>query len=175
MYQVIQSIPNVLGALCLNQAGQEQLAAHPSIIPALFSILTSETHLKVLLEKENAANMGSSIDELVRHHPALKNIVFNSVISTLKKIEELGKDYVPSSDVQQFYRLSITTQEAPAKSDDVKMEEAQATNSTTEAQQASTTEVDTDVDETPTKNHDNIIINYIDAVGRVSLLTFVCM
>lgn len=51
-FKVIQSFTNVIGALCLNQAGQEQLAARPSIIPSLFSIFTSESHLKVLQEKE---------------------------------------------------------------------------------------------------------------------------
>ncbi|EJD07045.1 uncharacterized protein FOMMEDRAFT_26162 [Fomitiporia mediterranea MF3/22] len=63
--EVVQSISNALGALCLNQAGQDHLASHPSIIPALFSIFTLEAHLKVLLEKENAVSIESSIDELL--------------------------------------------------------------------------------------------------------------
>lgn len=170
-FEVIQSIPNVLGALCLNQAGQDQLAAHPSIIPALFSILTSETHLKVLLEKENAANIGSSIDELVRHHPTLKNIVFNSVISTLKKIEMLGKEFVPASDIQQYYLLGLNTQtSSPPKADDVPMEEVHATSSSAEAQQPPVPEADADelsaTEESQAKTHDNLVINYIDVVGR---------
>ncbi|KAF5354527.1 hypothetical protein D9757_014017 [Collybiopsis confluens] len=52
--QVIQAIPNAIGVLCLNEVGQSQLAAHPSIIPAIFFIFTSDRHLKILLEKENA-------------------------------------------------------------------------------------------------------------------------
>ncbi|KAL5496010.1 TOM1_2 [Sanghuangporus vaninii] len=55
-FEVIQSIPDALGALCLNQMGQDQLTSRPSITPALFSVFTSEAHLKVLLEKENAVS-----------------------------------------------------------------------------------------------------------------------
>ncbi len=72
-------MPNALGALCLNQAGQDQLASRPSIIPGLISILTSERHVKVLHEKENAAVVGSAIDELIRHHPSLKDNVFRAL------------------------------------------------------------------------------------------------
>ena len=41
-------VPNALGALCLNQAGQDQLTARPDTIPRLFSIFTSEDHQRVL-------------------------------------------------------------------------------------------------------------------------------
>jgi E3 ubiquitin-protein ligase HUWE1 len=67
--QVIQAIPNAIGALCLNEVGQAQLANHPSIIPSIISIFTSERHLKVLIDKENAVIIGTAVDELIRHHP----------------------------------------------------------------------------------------------------------
>ena len=62
--EVIQSVPNALGALCLNQAGQDQLTARPDTIPSLFSIFTSEDHQRVLQEKENAVLIGTSVEEL---------------------------------------------------------------------------------------------------------------
>ena len=40
--QVIQSIPNAIGALCLNESGQAQLKKRLRIVPAIFSIFTSE-------------------------------------------------------------------------------------------------------------------------------------
>ncbi|EJD02952.1 uncharacterized protein FOMMEDRAFT_107991 [Fomitiporia mediterranea MF3/22] len=167
-FEVVQSIPNALGALCLNQAGQDHLALHPSIIPALFSIFTSEAHLKVLLEKENAVSIGSSIDELVRHHPSLRQIVFDSLISTLKKIEVMGTNYVPPCDIQQFYSLSLSTEQLPSASEDVVMEDAQVVPPPSDgAASAAPNENGPDQgDESQTKSHDNVIINYIDVIGR---------
>ncbi|KAH8119411.1 hypothetical protein DFH11DRAFT_1782299 [Phellopilus nigrolimitatus] len=147
-FEVIQSIPNALGALCLNQTGQEQLATHPSIIPALFSIFTSEKHLKVLLDKENSASIGSSIDEL---------------------IEELGNAYVPPGDIQQYYSLNISV--TPAPSEDVAMEDVQPTPSSPEPSptnivSAPVEDSGSTVEEPQAKTHDNIVINYIDVIGR---------
>ncbi|KAI5123932.1 hypothetical protein M0805_006347 [Coniferiporia weirii] len=168
-FEVVQAIPNALGALCLNQTGQEQLAARPSIIPALFSIFTSEKHLKILTDKENAASIGSSIDELVRHHPSLRAAVFSSLISTLRKIEELGLAYEPPNDIRQFYTLSITR--TPAQAEDVAMDDVQTTpapleSSLADAATTSNEELGSTAEELQTKAHDNIVINYIDAIGR---------
>ena len=103
--QVIQAIPNAIGALCLNQAGQDQLAAKPTIIPSLFSIFTSDRHQRVLQEKENAVLIGTAIEELIRHHPALKERVVDGIKKTLAKIEELGNAYEPQDEVKPFYKL----------------------------------------------------------------------
>lgn len=103
--EVIQSIPNAIGALCLNQAGQDQLTARPTIIPGLFSIFTSERHQRVLQDKENAVLIGTTVDELIRHHPMLKTSVFEAIKSTLSKIEDLGNAYVVQENVKQWYKL----------------------------------------------------------------------
>lgn len=103
--EVIQSIPNAIGALCLNQAGQDQLTARPTIIPGLFSIFTSERHQRVLQDKENAVLIGTTVDELIRHHPMLKTSVFEAIKSTLSKIEDLGNAYVIQENVKQWYKL----------------------------------------------------------------------
>ncbi|KAL5523755.1 hypothetical protein ACEPAG_7928 [Sanghuangporus baumii] len=164
-FEVIQSIPNALGALCLNQTGQDQLTSRPSIIPALFSVFTSETHLKVLLEKENAVSIGSTFDELIRHHPWLKNIVFDSLISTLKKIEELGANYVPPSDIRHYYSLSLNTEGPVATSEDVEMEDIQRSSESV-AGPSMNGETASQAEDTQSKSHDNLIINYVDAFGR---------
>lgn len=164
--QVIQSIPNALGALCLNQTGQDQLTSRPSIIPALFSVFTSEPHLKVLLEKENAVSIGNSFDELIRHHPWLKGIVFDSLVSTLKKIEELGTDYAPPSEIRQFYSLTLSTEPAETIGEDVEMEDVQRGSETT-AGASTNGETAPQAEDSQSKSHDNLIINYIDAFGRV--------
>lgn len=170
--QVIQAIPNAIGALCLNEVGQAQLTARPSIIPSVFSIFTSDRHLKVLLEKENAVLIGTAIDELVRHHPILKGPVFDSLRATLSKIEDLGNAFEPPEEARQWYKLLALSTVTPSPDDDVTMEDVQT------AGQAPTPAPRTSEDkkhsssgeEGAQKAHDNHIVSFIDVLGRVSYL-----
>ncbi len=170
--QVIQAIPNAIGALCLNEVGQAQLTARPSIIPSIFSIFTSDRHLKVLLEKENAVLIGTAIDELVRHHPILKAPVFDSLRATLSKIEDLGNAFEPPEEAKQWYKLLALSTATPSPDDDVTMEDVQT------AGQAPTPAPRTSEDkkhsssgeEGAQKAHDNHIVSFIDVLGRVSYL-----
>ncbi|KAK0461087.1 uncharacterized protein EV420DRAFT_1746494 [Desarmillaria tabescens] len=165
--EVIQAIPNAIGALCLNEVGQAQLTARPSIIPSIFSIFTSDRHLKVLLEKENAVLIGTAIDELVRHHPILKGPVFDSLRATLSKIEDLGNAFEPPEEAKQWYKLLAVPTVEPSD-DDVPMEDVQT------AAQASTSATRTSEDkkhsspaeEGAQKAHDNHIVSFIDVLGR---------
>ena len=90
----------MIGAFCLNQTGRNQLTTQPSItcIP-LFAIFSSEKLLQILQDKENAASM----DELIRHHPLLKNVAFKSLLSTLSKLENLENTYSAPSDIAPWY------------------------------------------------------------------------
>lgn len=165
---MIQSIPNAIGALCLNQAGQDQLASRPSIVPGLFSIFTSERHLKILNDKENAALIGSSIDELIRHHPTLKGVVFDSLKSTLGKIECLGNAYTPAEDIQHWYQLMITPTTSTVDSD-VIMEDVDTVQDT---DASPTGGVNNETpgpfnDETASKPHDNLVVSFMSVLGRV--------
>ncbi|KAG5651874.1 hypothetical protein H0H81_007094 [Sphagnurus paluster] len=166
--EVIQAVCNAIGALCLNEVGQAQLTRRPSIIPGIISVFTSEHHLKVLLEKENAVAIGSSIDELIRHHPTLKNAVFGAIKVTIIKIEDLGNAYKVPDDLRQWYRL-VPAPSAPVKQDeDIAMEDAEA------ATVASRSETVVATAPTPTedeefvepKSHDNHIVSFIDVLGR---------
>ena len=120
-------------------------------------------------------SIGSSIDELIRHHPSLRSSVFDSIISTLKKIESMGKTYVPPNEIRHFYLLGLDTERPSAApvpaltpNDDVEMEDAR-TSETPERNIVSAQSEDAAVqtDDVQSKSHDNIIINFIDAVGRV--------
>ncbi|KAK7472586.1 E3 ubiquitin-protein ligase tom1 [Stygiomarasmius scandens] len=163
--EVIQAIPNAIGALCLNETGQAQLTARPSIIPAIFAIFTSERHLKVLLEKENAVLIGTAIDELIRHHPMLKTPVFEAMKSTMTKIEELGNAFEPSEDSRQWYRLLSGTSSSETDS----MEGVESTDVTSASIQVTEGEPSTAMagnDEPSQKAHDNNIVSFIDVFGR---------
>ncbi|KAF9460708.1 hypothetical protein BDZ94DRAFT_1323842 [Collybia nuda] len=156
--EVLQAIPNALGALCLNDVGQAQLARRPSIIPGLLSVFTSERHLKILLDRENAVLIGTAIDELIRHHPSLKAPVFDALKVTISKIEELGKNFEVSDDLWQWYFLTTVS---PSNLDhDVPMDDVVTaiTHPNTQIRPA-------DGEQEP-KNHDNHIVSFIDAFGR---------
>ena len=105
--QVLQAIPNAIGALCLNQAGQDLLTNRTKTIPTLFSVFTSERHAKMLHEKENAALLGNAFDELIRHHPNLKDAVFEAVAATLVKIEEFGSTYTDPNGLASPFKLQL--------------------------------------------------------------------
>lgn len=159
--------------MCLNQAGQDQLAGRPSIIPGIFSIFTSDRHLKVLLEKENAVLVGTAIDELIRHHPSLKTSVFESLKSTLSKIEELGEAYIIPQDLWHWYRLSPVS--LSSVNEDVYMEEVgtagHAQMPAVDAEQPDAkNSASSSTDDQSLKVHDNNVVTYIDVLGRVSHL-----
>lgn len=158
-----------MGALCLNQVGQEQLAARPGIIPGLFSIFTSEKHRRMLQEKENAVIIGTAVEELVRHHPALKNQVFEAIKSTMGKIEELGNAYVVPEEHKHWYALQPTkTASASANTDnDVDMEAGalQAGSSTPATVEPEATPHP--MDDNSFKAHDNVVVSFIDVFGKV--------
>ncbi|CAE6470636.1 unnamed protein product [Rhizoctonia solani] len=107
--EAITSVPNAIGALCLNQTGLNQFNEHKAIMPTFFSMFTSEPHIKVLLEKDNANAIGGAVDELVRHHPSLKDAVFESIAGTLQKIESLGNSFQIPKDQENLYRMISTT------------------------------------------------------------------
>ncbi|OBZ67028.1 E3 ubiquitin-protein ligase ptr1 [Grifola frondosa] len=168
--EVIQSVPNAIGALCLNQAGQDQLSARPSIVPSLFSVFTSERHQRVLQEKENAVIIGTSMEELIRHHPSLKDSVFAAIKATMGQIEELGSSFVIPDDLKHWYKLippTPTPSSLPAAGEtvaDVVMEPSEREVS----DQDSGAESNSDIprDSSAARSHDNSIISFIDVFGK---------
>ncbi|KAH9894888.1 hypothetical protein C8Q73DRAFT_645187 [Cubamyces lactineus] len=167
--EVIQSVPNAIGALCLNQVGQDQLTARPNIIPSIFSIFTSEEHQRVLQEKENAVLIGTSIEELIRHHPSLKEKVFIAIKVTMAKIEDFGNAYVPPDDIKHLYRLQPTTLPSPTAAPseaEAPMEIDTSAGATSTPIQLPSTEPSPPRDDLYGRPHDNIIISYIDVFGK---------
>lgn len=171
--EVLQAIPNALGALCLNDVGQAQLARRPSIIPGILSVFTSERHLKVLLDKENSVLIGTALDELIRHHPSLRTAVFDALKATITKIEELGSAYEVPGDLLHWYRL-VPGSASTAFYGDAAMEGVESVAAASrsaaavqgEDMQADVPDVDDEADEFAMKNHDNHIVSFIDVLGR---------
>lgn len=113
-------------------------------------------------------SIGSAMDELVRHHPSLKSLVFSSLVATLKQIEDLGNSYVPPEDLRQWYSLSITTTPVLKSEPDAVMEDVRSTSVDAEAGNAAASGTDDEMTEDQTvKSHDNLVVNFIDVTGRV--------
>jgi len=125
----------------------------------------------VLQDKENAVLIGTSVDELIRHHPSLKTSVFDTVRSTLSKIEDLGSAYAVQDSIKSWYRLlppSPPLQQA--SSVDVVME---AGDSGTEQPPALLTASNESIpdDDASSKSHENIVISFIDVLCRVRMVS----
>jgi E3 ubiquitin-protein ligase HUWE1 len=82
----IVTIPQAFGAICLNNAGMN-LFLKSDALDKFFEIFESPEHVRSMnLEGELARLLGSSFDELVRHHPRLRRGVLVSVIGMLGRV-----------------------------------------------------------------------------------------
>jgi E3 ubiquitin-protein ligase HUWE1 len=101
MVKVINTIPNAFGAICLNSAGLSAVS-EGQFIEKYFRIFTSPRHVHLLVEADIPASIGSSVDELMRHHPTLKKNVMDTIISMIEDILNIGKD------IERTPRTNIT-------------------------------------------------------------------
>ncbi|RUS26303.1 hypothetical protein BC938DRAFT_470948 [Jimgerdemannia flammicorona] len=60
-------------------------------IDHFFSIFTSADHLRCLSDGDTASILGTSIDELMRHHPTLKNDVIEAILAMLRRLLGMGQ------------------------------------------------------------------------------------
>ncbi|KDN52289.1 DUF913-domain-containing protein [Tilletiaria anomala UBC 951] len=96
-FEVIAAIPNAIGAICLNQTGLNLFNSKP-VVEKLIDLLVSDRHVEVLEDRENATMFGTAIDELVRHHPSVKDKVISSLLRALTKIIERGSEWSADKD-----------------------------------------------------------------------------
>lgn len=123
-----------MGALSLNQAGQNLLQARSNVINLVFRVFTSDVHIIALQEKSNANLIGGDVDELVRHHPWLKPSIFTAITSTLSQIEEAVERYVPKAGMEGYFRFLLGKSpepEAGTSSGEAQMETDQLATTTT--------------------------------------------
>lgn len=85
----IVTIPQAFGAICLSNTGMD-LFVRSRALTTFFEVFESPEHVKSMAhEGELARLLGSSFDELVRHHPQLKDLVMRSVLSMIKRVRLL--------------------------------------------------------------------------------------
>ncbi|XP_053227372.1 E3 ubiquitin-protein ligase HUWE1 isoform X3 [Podarcis raffonei] len=96
--EVLGSLPNVFSALCLNARGlQSFVQCQP--FERLFKVLLSPDYLPAMRRRrssdplgDTASNLGSAVDELMRHQPTLKTDATTAIIKLLEEICNLGQD-----------------------------------------------------------------------------------
>jgi len=82
---------NAFGAMCLNAQGLDMFNTEKPL-PHFFDLMTSHDFLRNPMDVDRATGLGSTMDELIRHHPSLKPSVFQCVTSLIKKVIEMGSD-----------------------------------------------------------------------------------
>lgn len=99
-------------------------------------------------------------------------LVFDAVLSVISKIEALSSVYTPPPDIENWYRISAVRSRS-AVSEDVTMENAPKESETErighESNLVQTGEeaVAAAIEESAVKSHDNVIVHFIDILGRV--------
>uniref|UniRef100_A0A8C7E766 E3 ubiquitin-protein ligase HUWE1 n=1 Tax=Naja naja TaxID=35670 RepID=A0A8C7E766_NAJNA len=137
--EVLGSLPNVFSALCLNARGlQSFVQCQP--FERLFKRRRSSDPLG-----DTASNLGSAVDELMRHQPTLKTDATTAIIKLLEEICNLGRDPKYICQKPSIQKADGTTTAPPprsthaaeeASSEDEEEEEVQAMQSFNATQQS---------------------------------------
>ena len=82
--ELISCIPNVFDAICINTQGKELFYQHN--FEGFFDIFKSLEHCKVMTKGHCASDCGAGMDELLRHHPELKDTFLKSYIQMMQDV-----------------------------------------------------------------------------------------
>lgn len=169
---VLSVIPTAIGALCLNEAGLNNFQTQClDIFDKFFATFLSEKHARILNERENAVIIGANFDELVRHHPSLKQPVLEAITNFLKMLYEQGKDYVPET--SDGYRLQIVKEDkstAAASAEQAAGQEQSIGDLTGDVNMSTTpTAANEPASDPETKRDDNRLLASVAVAGRVSV------
>ncbi|PSK40189.1 hypothetical protein B9Z65_8129 [Elsinoe australis] len=84
--ETLRDIPTAFGAICLNEAGMK-LFRNSEALNTYLGIFISLDHVEALEnDPECAVSIGNAFDELVRHHPELKDMVHNAVLRMVNMV-----------------------------------------------------------------------------------------
>ena len=86
--EAISNASQAFGAVCLTAAGFE-LFKSSGALESFFGIFVSAPHVKVMNDPNLLAILGSTFDELVRHHPGMRSDVLSMVLVTLARVRTL--------------------------------------------------------------------------------------
>lgn len=102
-FEVVYTLPNAIGAICLNQAGLDSTLEHFSVVANMIKMAIGWTVDSESGERDQVASIGASLDELVRHHPGLRPKVLETVVSVFKNaIAEAEQFRPPLAEVNEY-------------------------------------------------------------------------
>jgi len=85
---MINSLPGILSAFCLNERGVEEFVkAGP--FELFFNIFRKQEFLPVLMSSDIPDLLGELVDELIRHHPFARDMFFDSLKKAISDISHL--------------------------------------------------------------------------------------
>ncbi|KAF4581941.1 TOM1 protein [Ophiocordyceps camponoti-floridani] len=88
--EAINVVPQVLNSISLNNTGMKLVIASRAF-DSYLEIFESPAHVKCMdTDGDLAHNVGSSFDELARHHPPLRTSISNAVIDMVARVRFLG-------------------------------------------------------------------------------------
>ncbi|PYH45250.1 E3 ubiquitin-protein ligase TOM1 [Aspergillus saccharolyticus JOP 1030-1] len=89
--EALSCVPSAFGAICLNSSGLD-LFQSSHALESFFEIFENPEHVRCLKDDPNLVrSLGTTFDELVRHHPALKAHVMTAVIVMVARVGLLCK------------------------------------------------------------------------------------
>ncbi|PWY87297.1 ubiquitin-protein ligase [Aspergillus sclerotioniger CBS 115572] len=84
--EALSCIPSAFGAICLNASGLD-LFKSSDALESFFEIFENPEHVRSLKDDPSLVrSLGTTFDELVRHHPALKSHVMTAVIVMVARV-----------------------------------------------------------------------------------------
>ncbi|KAK3315071.1 hypothetical protein B0H66DRAFT_481141 [Apodospora peruviana] len=87
--EAITCIPSVLNSISLNNLGMKMVVSSRAL-ESFLEVFESPEHVHCMqTDGELAHNVGSSFDELARHHPALRPAISNAVIDMVARVAYL--------------------------------------------------------------------------------------
>lgn len=95
-FEVVYTLPNAIGAICLNPPGLADTIKHFGVISNIIKATTS-WNSDEFADRDYVTTIGQSLDELVRHHPTLRPKVREAVVSLLNEAIEEGKAFKPTA------------------------------------------------------------------------------
>ncbi|KAI9832451.1 MAG: hypothetical protein M1826_001775 [Phylliscum demangeonii] len=109
--EALVSVPRAFGAICLNAAGMT-LFKESDALESFFDIFLSPAHIVCMTTNHDLPrDLGSAMDELIRHHPSLKTDVLFGVMTMVISLGEFYKSRVLTKDDDA--RLSTPAPRAP--------------------------------------------------------------
>ncbi|PAV89438.1 hypothetical protein WR25_24388 [Diploscapter pachys] len=100
---VITHLANVFTALCLNDKGLKQFTAYEPF-DQFFKIIISIKFLTTMKKRRSemtdaAQNVGTALDDLLRHQPTLRQSMLNSLIKILDRLVSISQRPPPNAEI----------------------------------------------------------------------------